>query len=92
MNFPKEIEYSEKYYDDVYEYKHIILNKETFEKMPRTKGFLKEEDVYRLGIVQTKGWVHYSRFKPEPHILLFRRPIGTNPTTGKVDTSEEMKI
>ncbi len=23
--------------------------------------------------------------RPEPHILLFRRPLGTDPTTGKVD-------
>ena len=23
--------------------------------------------------------------KPEPHILLFRRALGTDPTTGKVD-------
>lgn len=23
--------------------------------------------------------------KPEPHILLFRRSLGTDPTTGKVD-------
>ena len=23
--------------------------------------------------------------KPEPHILLFKRPLGTDPTTGKVN-------
>lgn len=23
--------------------------------------------------------------RPEPHILLFRRPLGTDPVTGKVD-------
>ena len=26
-----------------------------------------------------------ARFRPEPHILLFRRLLGTNPTTGKVE-------
>ena len=28
------------------------------------------------------GWVHYEIHKPEPHILLFRRPLGTDPQTG----------
>merc|ERR1719447_2452440 len=27
--------------------------------------------------------MHYGIHKPEPHILLFRRPIGTNSRTGK---------
>ena len=29
--------------------------------------------------------------RPEPHILLFRRPLGTNPTTGEVDPELERK-
>jgi hypothetical protein len=24
-------------------------------------------------------------YRPEPHILLFRRPLGTDPQTGRVD-------
>jgi hypothetical protein len=28
-----------------------------------------------LGIHQSKGWIHYSIHKPEPHIILFRRPL-----------------
>lgn len=35
-----------------------------------------------LGVQQSRGWVHYELHKPEPHILLFRRPIGTDPLTG----------
>lgn len=35
-----------------------------------------------LGIQQSRGWVHYEVHKPEPHILLFRRPKGTDPNTG----------
>lgn len=27
--------------------------------------------------------------RPEPHILLFRRPLGTDPVTGKVDPELE---
>ena len=88
MNFPKELEMSEKYYDETYEYKHVILTKEIFEKIPKFK-LLKEEEWRALGIAQTKGWVHYTYFKPEPHILLFRRPVGTNPATGKVEASKD---
>jgi hypothetical protein len=35
VHFPKEIEHSEKYTDDFFEYKHVILPKEIYEKMPR---------------------------------------------------------
>lgn len=27
--------------------------------------------------------------RPEPHILLFKRPLGTDPVSGKVDASLE---
>ena len=27
----------------------------------------------------------YCNRRPEPHILLFRRPLGTDPQTGRVD-------
>lgn len=30
-----------------------------------------------LGIQQSYGWEHYTWHKPEKHILLFRRPLGT---------------
>ena len=37
-----------------------------------------------VGVQQSRGWVHYECHRPEPHILLFRRPLGTDPVTGKV--------
>ena len=83
MNFPKEIEQSEKYCDSAFEYKHVILPKEIYMKIPKFK-LLKEEEWRALGIIQTKGWVHYTYFKPEPHILLFRRPLVTNCILGKI--------
>ncbi|CAE7892277.1 cks2 [Symbiodinium sp. KB8] len=46
---------------------------------------MKEAEWRKLGIIQSCGWEHYAIHKPEPHILLFRRPLGTDPTTGKVD-------
>jgi len=34
-HYPKEIEYSDKYNDDFYEYRHVILPKSVYQKMPR---------------------------------------------------------
>ena len=28
-----------------------------------------------LGVQQSGGWVHYAIHPPEPHVLLFRRPL-----------------
>ena len=34
------------------------------------------EDEWRgIGVQQSQGWIHYMIHHPEPHILLFRRPI-----------------
>lgn len=81
--YPKEIEHSDKYSDDLFEYKHVILTEEIFRRLTKDK-LLKEEEWRAIGIKQTKGWSHYTIFKPEPHILLFKRPIGTDPVTGEV--------
>ena len=63
---------------------HVILPKELSKSLP--KGRLLSEAEWRgVGVQQSRGWVHYACHRPEPHILLFRRPLGTNPTTGKVD-------
>jgi cyclin-dependent kinase regulatory subunit CKS1 len=32
-----------------------------------------------------------SFYSPEPHILLFRRPLGTDPQSGRVDPELERK-
>ena len=48
-HFPEEIEYSEKYFDDVYEYRHVLLPKEIYKKAPR--GRLMTEGEWRaLGV------------------------------------------
>ncbi|XP_019875596.1 cyclin-dependent kinases regulatory subunit-like [Aethina tumida] len=68
------IMYSEKYCDDEYEYRHVILPTELAKMVP--KSHLMTEDEWRdLGIQQSKGWQHYMIHNPEPHILLFKRPI-----------------
>lgn len=28
-----------------------------------------------IGVQQSVGWVHYMLHAPEPHVLLFRRPL-----------------
>ena len=81
-HYPNEIEYSDKYYDDCYEYRHVILTKELMKQIKNITGCLSEKTWRDLGIQQSKGWVNYCRYEGEPHILLFRRPIGTNPETG----------
>mmetsp|Transcript_28682 Transcript_28682/g.72634 ORF Transcript_28682/g.72634 Transcript_28682/m.72634 type:complete len:105 (+) Transcript_28682:171-485(+) len=92
-HYPDEIEYSEKYQDDTYEYRHVILPKHIAKKMyasfgygnKNTRTLLSEEQWRGLGVQQSRGWCHYECHRPEPHILLFRRPLGTNPLTGIVE-------
>ena len=48
------------------------------------KGRLLSEIEWRaLGVTMSRGWLHYAIHRPEPHILLFRRPRGTDPATGQ---------
>lgn len=57
-HYPSEIEYSDKYADKVYEYRHVILPKEISKKMQ--KGRLLSDSEWRaLGVQQSRGWVHF---------------------------------
>lgn len=82
------IQYSEKYCDNEYEYRHVILPPDIFKIMPRR--LLTENEWRGLGVQQSKGWVHYAIHKPEPHILLMRRPL-TPPTLSEGPTPSEEK-
>jgi cyclin-dependent kinase regulatory subunit CKS1 len=82
-HFPDEIEYSEKYQDDNYEYRHVLLPRHIYKQMPHNR-MLFEQEWRSLGVQQSRGWVHYEIHTPEPFILLFRRPIVTDPQTGMV--------
>jgi cyclin-dependent kinase regulatory subunit CKS1 len=77
-------EYSDKYSDGVWDFRHVILPKELAKTIPQNR-LLSEQEWRSLGVQQSRGWVHYATHRPEPHILLFRRPIGTDPTTGEVN-------
>lgn len=73
--FPDKIIYSDKYCDDEYEYRHIILTCDLYERVKRIGRLLKEKEFRSLGIKVSSGWDNYSFFKPEPHILMLRKKI-----------------
>ncbi|XP_060520472.1 cyclin-dependent kinases regulatory subunit [Cylas formicarius] len=74
--------YSSKYYDDEYEYRHVVLPKEMVKLVPKQR-LMSEEEWRGIGVQQSKGWIHYMTHAPEPHILLFKRPITENPPDNK---------
>jgi cyclin-dependent kinase regulatory subunit CKS1 len=68
--------YSEKYEDDEFEYRHVILPKDLSKLVPRTR-LMDESEWRQIGVQQSVGWRHYMIHRPEPHILLFKRPKTT---------------
>ncbi|KAL5721023.1 Cyclin-dependent kinases regulatory subunit (Cell division control protein cks1) [Ranunculus cassubicifolius] len=85
-----QIQYSEKYFDDTYEYRcnlneifgflfdnlhmHVILPPEVAKLLPKNR-LLSENEWRAIGVQQSRGWVHYAIHRPEPHIMLFRRTL-----------------
>merc|ERR1712226_1471722 len=80
------IQYSEKYYDDIHEYRHVILPPDIARMIPQDR-LLSESEWRNVGVQQSRGWVHYAVHKPEPHILLFRRAKGYG-TAQQVDPAK----
>ncbi|KAA0032603.1 cyclin-dependent kinases regulatory subunit 1 isoform X1 [Cucumis melo var. makuwa] len=79
-----QIQYSEKYFDDIYEYRHVVLTPEVAKLLPKNRLLSEvmefdvddEQNEWRaIGVQQSRGWVHYAIHRPEPHIMLFRRPL-----------------
>ncbi|KAH3758179.1 cyclin-dependent kinases regulatory subunit [Pelomyxa schiedti] len=81
----EDIQYSDKYYDDVYEYRHVTLPPDISRLLPKDR-LLSEAEWRAVGVQQSLGWVHYLVHKPEPHILLFRRPRTDLPPSGSTTT------
>eukprot|EP01147_Barroeca_monosierra_P010016 gene10016-2190_t len=73
-----QIAYSAKYFDDIYEYRHVFLPQELASRVPQDK-LMTETEWRNLGVQQSRGWIHYMHHRPEPHILLFRRKLQTPP-------------
>jgi cyclin-dependent kinase regulatory subunit CKS1 len=48
-HYPEEIEYSEKYEDDLFEYRHVLLPKAVFKSIPRGR-LLSEQEWREIGV------------------------------------------
>ena len=66
-NHPR-IHYSDRYSDDEYEYRHVILPKQLLKMIPKeyfndddsgTLRLLEENEWRGIGITQSLGWEHY---------------------------------
>ncbi|XP_076297230.1 cyclin-dependent kinases regulatory subunit-like isoform X2 [Lasioglossum baleicum] len=62
-----QIQYSEKYSDDKYEYRHVILPIELARHVPKTH-LMSETEWRNLGVQQSPGWVHYMMHVPGTRI------------------------
>lgn len=72
MKNTSNLTYSSLYSDNEYDYIHVTLGNALFEKITPFQLF-KQSEWSALGIDLSKQWKHYTFFKPEPHILLFRK-------------------
>ncbi|XP_058295212.1 cyclin-dependent kinases regulatory subunit 1 isoform X1 [Hylobates moloch] len=59
-------------------FRHVMLPKDIAKLVPKTH-LMSESEWRNLGVQQSQGWVHYMIHEPEPHILLFRRPLPKKP-------------
>ncbi|XP_067395225.1 cyclin-dependent kinases regulatory subunit 1 isoform X1 [Emydura macquarii macquarii] len=66
----KQIYYSDKYDDEEFEYRHVMLPKDIAKLVPKTH-LMSESEWRNLGVQQSQGWVHYMIHEPDyPNVLL----------------------
>uniref|UniRef100_V5I1B4 Cyclin-dependent kinases regulatory subunit n=1 Tax=Ixodes ricinus TaxID=34613 RepID=V5I1B4_IXORI len=63
----KNIYYSDKYYDDKFEYRHVVLPKEIAKLVPKSR-LMSETEWRGIGVQQSHGWVRYMIHEPEPEL------------------------
>ncbi|XP_076663769.1 cyclin-dependent kinases regulatory subunit 1 isoform X2 [Andrena cerasifolii] len=68
-----QIQYSEKYSDDKYEYRHVILPADLARHVPKTH-LMSETEWRNLGVQQSPGWVHYMMHVPDQGPMFQRLP------------------
>lgn len=73
------IQYSDRYHDEVYEYRHVMLpheprDRHLLKRLNRLNRLLSEDEWRYMGLQMSPGWQHYGGFEPEPFVMLFRRP------------------
>ncbi|XP_053267327.1 cyclin-dependent kinases regulatory subunit 2-like [Pleuronectes platessa] len=66
--------YPDRYSDELCEYRHVVLPRKMVQYVLRSH-LMSDDEWRQLGVQQSKGWVHYMVHKPEPQILLFRKPL-----------------
>ncbi|GBG68240.1 hypothetical protein CBR_g2791 [Chara braunii] len=54
--------------------RHVVLPPDIAKHLPKNR-LLSEQEWRSLGVQQSRGWMHYAIHRPEPHIMLFRRPL-----------------
>jgi len=59
-----QILYSDKYNDDLFEYRHVILPADLAKLVPRTH-LMSETEWRNLGVQQSPGWIHYMVCTPK---------------------------
>mmetsp|Transcript_36521 Transcript_36521/g.66939 ORF Transcript_36521/g.66939 Transcript_36521/m.66939 type:complete len:174 (-) Transcript_36521:95-616(-) len=87
----EEADYSEKYCDDVYEYRRVTVPRQMLQLFPQGRTMTEAEWRY-FGITMSRGWEHYDHHAPEANVLLFRRVLGTDPKTGAVPAGMQQKV
>lgn len=71
--FPNEIKYTERFKTNDYEYTHVILPKSYLQRI--SNQVMSENEWRSLGISLGTAWENFMIFKPERHVILFRRKI-----------------
>lgn len=51
-----DIEYSEKYEDSMFEYRHVTLPRDVAKRLPQPPRLLSETEWRSLGVTQSRGW------------------------------------
>ncbi|KAJ1910502.1 hypothetical protein H4219_006197 [Mycoemilia scoparia] len=57
--YAEDIYYSERYYDDFNEYRHVFLPSPLRKYLPKPIRLMSEEEWRNLGVQQSVGWEHY---------------------------------
>merc|ERR1712071_698044 len=69
-----QILYSDKYNDDLFEYRHVILPADLAKLVPRTH-LMSETEWRNLGVQQSPGWIHYMVHNPgivDEYLIILR--------------------
>mmetsp|Transcript_79831 Transcript_79831/g.185375 ORF Transcript_79831/g.185375 Transcript_79831/m.185375 type:complete len:169 (+) Transcript_79831:79-585(+) len=87
----EETDYSEKYCDDIFEYRRVTVPRAMLQIFPQGRC-MAEAEWRSHGITMSRGWQHYDHHSPEANVLLFRRVLGTDPKSGQIPPEMAEKV